>query len=60
MAQTTWEKIADELSERLRHHAYNCGEHGNDAADEHAHDCPYCADTAAWRRYLRHANRERR
>lgn len=64
----SWETVARALAARLAYQADNCPEGYNildagdlsslgDAADRHVKpedhpDCPYCSDTAAYRRFL--------
>lgn len=62
----SWEALAHAMGERLANHAYSCrsgynalGErdplHGeiHDPPMAYAEECPFCADTAAYERYLK-------
>lgn len=48
MTGTNWRKVADVLAERLASHAF-CDTHPVRMADP---GCPFCADRAAYGRYL--------
>lgn len=48
----TWRDVARELGERMEHHAF-CDDH--EPSEAVPDSCPFCADRAAYRRYLRKA-----
>lgn len=65
MAVESWETVARALAARMAYQANNCpagtGELGYTVDDpslvhrvpeEHADDCPFCADTVAYRRFV--------
>lgn len=66
MASKSWKDVAAILAERVEHYAYSCpvgrGEPGVSAPsqelihrlpEQHASECPFCADTAAYNEYLK-------
>ena len=53
-----WRRVADILGERIKHQANSCQDHDNTEANKYASECPYCADTVAYRVYTNALNRE--
>lgn len=49
-SEVNWRKVADDLAERLAHQADICPEHRT-ATVTKARNCPFCADTVAYRKW---------